>query len=166
MKMEGIKLGIPSERLICFPRRTPKGEEYQIPFKCKAVLDFSEFNKVCPEPQPRNILKPGDKVALPDYEDPEYIKKQFEHSTRKMEFTIIKSLEATEGLTWDQVKLHDPETWELWKIEMESAGFTEMEISRLHLETMRVNALDEATLEEARESFLQKQAADEKEKKG
>lgn len=160
MKIEGVLLGKPSEKLICFPRTHPEtGEEYEIPFTCRAVLDYKEFEELCPEPEPPNILRKGEKVQVPDFDDPGYKKAIFTHGTRKIEFIVLKSLEATEGLTWDEVKMSEPATWELWRTELETAGFTEYEIGRLHLEVMRVNAVNDDTLVEARESFLRKRAA-------
>ena len=158
MEIAGVKLGAPAPKLICFPRTNPEtGEEYEIPFMCGAVLDFSEFNEAFPEPKPGKIRRPG-KEEEDDFENPAYRDAVMDYSVKKIQFMLLKSLESTEGLTWNKVKIEDPETWELWKEEMAEVGFTEMEISKLQLEVMQANAFDDETLNEAKANFLRRQA--------
>ena len=165
MKIEGVKLGVPSEQLICFPRVDAEtGEGYEIAFKVRAVLDFDEFDKLVPMPDEVIKTFPGGKTEI-DLKDVDYLKAHLNRSTKKVEYMVLKALEATDGLTWDTVKLSDPETWGLWEGEMQESGFNSMEVQRLHMLAMQVNSFDEETLEEAKANFLRRQAAEKEKEK-
>ena len=154
MKMEGIKLGIPSTQLIVFPRVDPEtGEEFQIPFECRAVLDYKDFERLVPEPKPPVKTFPsGEKVD--DVEDKGYLKAQEDRFKKRMSYMLLKSLEVNENLSWEKVKMGDPSTWDLWKEEMIEAGFSEIETGRIQVAVAQVNSLDETTLEDAKANFL------------
>lgn len=152
MKMNGVKLECPNEEILVLPR--PDGD---LVFRAKAVLDCDEFDKICPEPKaPVRVVKGGKKEVM--LNDPTYILNVAEHNARRMAWIVLKSLEATDGLEWETVKLDQPETWTNYSKELQESGFSAVEVNRIVTAVLRANALDEAKLESARMSFLAGQA--------
>ena len=72
----------------------------------------------------------------------------------KSKWMLLKSLDATEGIEWEKVKVSEPATWDLLEEELKDSGLNEVEIMRLYQAMMKVNSLDEEYLEEARERFF------------
>lgn len=148
MKMNGTKLECPNEEILVLPR--PSGD---LVFKAKAVLDYDEFDKICPEPKPPvKVVKGGKKEV--NIADSAYQAEISAHNERRMAFIILKSLQATEGLEWETVDMLKPNTWVNYVDELKSSGFSSVEIHRIVTAVLRANALDEAKLEEARKAFL------------
>lgn len=149
MKIQGKKIQGPNVETIVIPR----GDDDQVVFKAQAVLDFSEFDKFCPMPEPRRLTKPGGAIVH-DVDNPEYRKAVAQYSTDRMAWLILKSLEATPGLEWETVVMGDHSTWGNYTAELRSAGFSEMEIGRIVSGCMSANCLSESKIEEARKRFL------------
>ena len=129
-----------------------KGNE-QIIFKAEAVMNFKEFDKLCPAPKPPIILKPGNR-RIPNENDSNYLKAMEKYGEQRINYMIIKSLEATEDLEWDNVNINNPDTYENWQKELEEAGFSETERMRIMVLCTQVNALDDNMLDQAKETFL------------
>jgi hypothetical protein len=152
MKIHGVKVHQPNVEIVVIPR----GEEV-IVFRCQAVLSMDEFTKLCPPPQPREILKPGGKRVF-DVEDEGYKLELKQYGERRFAYLCLKSLEATEGLEWETVRLGDPDTWLNHERELGDSGFTYNEIQRIQEGVLSANCLNETKLEEARKRFLAGQA--------
>jgi hypothetical protein len=158
MKLNGRKNLSPSNQVVALPRDAFEDEDGNLVpgdliFKLRAVPSMKDFETHCPKPEPpKKLVVGGDYV---DNEDsPQYIQELEDYGDKRIAFMMLKSLEATEGLEWDKVKLEDHTTWSMWKDELLSAGLAEMEIQRLTIGMMRANSLDEAHIEEARSRFL------------
>ena len=152
MKIAGQKIEGPNVETIVIPR----GNGEPIVFQARAILDWSEFEKFCPEPKPRfKILKGGKKVK--DLDAPSYKAEVEEHSRRRIAWIVLESLSATEDLEWETVDLNDPSTWHLFEDELKSAGFSAVEVHTIIQGALSANCLNERKLTEARESFLASQ---------
>jgi hypothetical protein len=156
MKYKGKKLeGVNTDVLVL-----QRGSD-RIVLKAKALQNFDHFDELCPTPEPPvKILPGGIKESNPA--DPNYQKLINELSAKKTNYTVIKSLEATEELEWESVDLGKPGTWENWRKELEDSGFTEIEIIRIFQLCTKVNCLDDSALEFAKESFLAEARLEEK----
>lgn len=149
MKIAGKELGSgPNVEYVVIPR-----SDGDIPFTCSAVLDFEEFDKVCPAPEPPMVVRPGG-LQTPDMEDADYTKAVQEHGKKRMSWMIVKSLSATEGLEWETVNMQNPDTWENYEKELQSAGFAFMEVIHIRNACLQVNMFDETKMIEARKRFL------------
>ena len=158
MKIDGLNLGTAHQVVLVLPR---EGEQ-DIVLKFQAVLDLKKFDADFPEPSPGYIRRPGDKQATKNYEDPAYKKKIQAHSSARIKWILLKSIEATPGLTWEKVKLGDMSTWDKIDEELQDAGFNPAEISRIYNAMMAVNSLDDALVKEARERFFASRTEGEK----
>lgn len=148
MKYNGKKLEGPNVLELYLPR----GDSV-ILIRARAVLDYDEFHKLVPVPEPPvKILKGGAKV--PDFEHPTYLVSMNQYGEKKTQWMFLQSLKATNGLEWEQVDLADPATWKNYEKELSDAGFSEQERLRILQLIITANALDEKKLEEARERFL------------
>jgi len=150
MKIKGQDLRQPNTETLVLPR-----EDGEIVLKFQSVLDTDEFDKQFPSPEPPYIRRPGDKGATPDFEDKVYKAKMEEYGQMKTKWMFLKSVQATEGLEWEIVKLNDPKTWDKVDEELKQAGFNQFEIARIYQAMMRVNALDEEYLAQARKRFFE-----------
>jgi hypothetical protein len=149
MKLKGKKIEGPQERIIVLPRQNGNN----LIFKFRAVLDFTDFENLCPIPKPREALKPGgEKTLLLDH--PDYLKAIDEWALRKTHYSFLKSIEATEDLEWENVKMGDPDTWEKYQKELEDAGLTEPERVRLLQTYSEVQGLSQDKIDEATRNFL------------
>jgi hypothetical protein len=152
MKLGGKKISGANEVLIPIPR----GEDDQIVLKARAVIDFNDFEKLCPRPQPRQKMVPGGRM-VPFLDDPKFIKQVEDYSSKRTLYMILTSLRATEGLEWETVDYDDSDTWDNYEKELKEAGFSEIEIGRIVQGVMSANGLDEAKIDEARNRFLAQQ---------
>ncbi len=148
MKIKGKKIEGPNREIIAIPR----GMGDDLIFIVSAVMDMSPFEKMCPAPAPP--LRKIDGVDVPNLKDAAFLKLLDQHSTKRMAWMVITSLEGTEGLEWETVDAGDPSTWLLFRDEMTSAGLSEMEVNRIVAGVISVNALSESKIEAARERFL------------
>lgn len=153
MKIKGKKIAGPNIEIIAIPR----GDGEDIIFKAQAILDMEPFFKAMPVPQaPKVRTKDG---VSENPEDPDYKKALMEWAGKKTAWMILKSLEVTPDLIWEQAKLEDPNTWHLYIKELNESGFSDIEISRIINGVMSANCLDERKMEEARKRFLVLEAA-------
>jgi hypothetical protein len=153
MKIKGIRPGPNVETIVL-----PRGDGNSIVFKAQAVIDYAAFEKHCPPiTVPRSQRPGGDWFENP--EDPEYKAKADERSGREIDWMIIESLKATEGLTWEEVNPDRPDTWKFWKEELKKAGFSKIEINRIFNGVWAANSLDERLVKQARETFFRSQQA-------
>ena len=152
MKIHGKKLDRPTEEVVVIPR--PDGD---LIFKAKAVLDYNDFDKICPLPQPPEVIRPGG-IKARDPEDAGY-KKQFdEWAANKTRWMILKSLSATPGLEWETVDMADPKTWENYQKEMQDSGLSIGELSRILAIVNDACGLNQDKIDEATKRFLAGQA--------
>src|SRR6185369_1977194 len=143
MKIKGKKI---SERnIVILPIPRANGED--IILKFAAILDYSEFDAVCPLPTPPiKIVKGGARV--PDYESPKYIVQVNEYSKKKTAWMIIKSMSVTEGLEWEKVDLADSNTWSEYSKELADSGFSDMEQQRILRAVLEANCLSDGKIKE------------------
>jgi len=153
VKIGGKKVEAPKPLMFAIPR--PGGED--IIFQCSAVLDYSEFEKRCPEPKPPTVKQPG-KPDTVDRDNPKYLARLDEFGTKKMDWMVLQSLAGTPGLEWETVDLDNPDTWSGYKDEL-AESFTDMEIGMLVSKVMEANIPDEKRQKEALDRFVAMQAA-------
>lgn len=158
MKIHGKKIEGPNEEIIPIPRSSG-----DIIFKASAVLDYEPFEKLCPVPKAPEVLKPGG-AKYYDVEDKKYLEEINKWSRLKTSWMILQSLKATDGLEWESVDMSKPETWDNLESELESSGFTPIEISKIINGVISANGLDDQKMEEARKRFLASQQAPKVEK--
>ena len=125
-------------------------------FKAGAITDMSEFDRLCPEPVPPDMLKRGEKV--PNYKDKGYLLAVSQQSGKRMNYIILTSLKATENLEWSTVDYGDPSTWENWRKECLEAGISLFEVNRIVALVIDANGLNDQLLDAAKASFLAEQA--------
>lgn len=125
----------------------------------KGIADYSPFFAICPAPEPPvvRIPGPGNKTRQ-NYDDKNFQDEWLKWSKKKAAWAAIHCLAETE-FEWETIDLNNPETFENWQTELMSAGFTDAELNRIGLAMSEVNGLNEALIDEARQSFLIEQAA-------
>ncbi len=158
MKIKGQKIEGRNIEICIIPRG---GETPDVIFKCGAVLDITDFEKLCPPPVVKTkMMKGGKKVD--DVDSPVYKKASDEHSKKRITYIILRSLEDTEGLEWETVKIDDPSTWDNYEQELKDSGFTNIEVMRIINAVMSANCLNDQLIEKARANFLlsQEQASE------
>lgn len=157
MKLLGQTFDAPNEEVLVLIR---KGKD--LVFKASAVLDFDNFDAMCPRPTPPKVFKPGG-VADNDTEDVGYLQQLDNWSKLRTSYMIIQSLKATDGLEWDTIKDDDPSTWGNFREELKKAFFSDREIMLIINSVWAANGMDDNKLDEARKRFLagqQKEASD------
>lgn len=163
MKIGGKKIEHPpASEIMVFPR---EGED--IALKAVALLDRKDFEKLCPLPKVPQMRIKGNKL-VDNYDDPRYAKALTRYNKNFMEYLIIAGLcapAAKEGdpdipIEWEKVQIGNRDTWYLWETELMESGFSDMERKRIHNMVASVNSLTESRLDEARNSFLQRQQED------
>jgi len=156
MKYKGQAVKGSNQEIIPIVR--PDGD---IIFIAESIKDWTEFDKLVPEPEVPVRLKPGGvKVEVPS--DPSYVKAIEAYGELKSHYLILASLEASEDVEWDTVDMSKPETWKNYIKELKESDFSEIEISRITMGVMRANSLDENMIDEARNSFLRSRQVGEK----
>ncbi|MFA5758219.1 MAG: hypothetical protein WC942_02440 [Clostridia bacterium] len=153
MKIKGKKIVGPNREIIAIPR----GDKEDIVFVAEAVLDQSEFDKLCPLPEPRK--KKIDGQDVPDLRDPNYLKQVNLYSEKKIAWLVLTALTATEDLEWETVDLKDPGTWIHFRKELNASGFSDLEINMIVNGALSAQGLNEAKIEAARERFLRSKQA-------
>ena len=153
MKLKGKEIGKPADEVVVIPR-----EGGNIVFKAQPILDYSEFEKICPEPEPQiKVFADGRRET--NAGTPEFEKLMTEWYTKRASWMFITSISATEGLEWDKVDIGKPETWNDYKVELSESGLTAGEIGALTDTVVKACGLDQTKIEEATESFLATQQA-------
>lgn len=160
MKIRGREISGPNRVTLVLPRED--GED--IPIIAQAILDMDEVDRFLLQPKPPAVQKPGGVVEY-NWKDKGYVEQLAQYNIKKMAWIVLKSLEPSE-IEWESVDLENPSTWLTYQKEMRDAGFSEIEVNRICNICMQANALDEAKLEAARQSFLHGQAAEEKSTSG
>lgn len=149
MKIKGKKLAGPNKVVIVLPRN-----DGDIVFIAKGILDYDEFNKLCPIPEPPKIQRKGDEFFTPDFSDKKYQEAIQKYGAEKSAWMILKSLEDTEGLEFETVKKDDHTTWTGIYKEFKDSGLCDMEVNRILDGVMEANSLNDERVEEARNRFL------------
>ncbi len=149
MKINGKKITGANEGVIVIPRES--GDD--LVFKIRAVMDMSEFDKLHPEPSPPSRLMANGKTVK-NLKDPNHVKACDRHIQTKLNWIVLKSMQATEGLEWETVDIDDANTWDKLRPELKTAGLSDVEINRVINSCIDINALDEEKIEEARDRFL------------
>jgi len=149
MKIQGKKIEGANEVIIVIPR----GSNADIVLKAQAVLDMDPFDSMCPPPEPPRKTLPGGK-EVKNLKDASYLKSLDNHAVKRLNWIVLTSLEATEGIEWEKIDLSDPTTWNNFEEEMKEAGFSNVEVNRIVAACIEVNALNEEKIQEARERFL------------
>ena len=152
MKLKGKKLSTPNEELIILPR----GDNEPIILRARAVLDMDDFDRLCPRPKPPTLMLRGG-VKSQDLDDPRYIERMQEYGERRTAYMILKSLEATEDLEWEECDVENPDSWLNYEKELKNSGFSSIEINRIIMGVMNANSLNDERIEEARKAFLASQ---------
>jgi len=147
MKIGGRKISNNNLEVVVLPR-----SDGDIVFRFKPVLTFEDFDKLVPMPEMPYVEDATGRKALP--EDPTYRKNMAVYLEKKSCWMFIDSISATENLEWEKVNIGDPTTWTTYDAELFDAGITEIEQRLLRIAFERVNSLNEAHLEEARNRFL------------
>lgn len=153
MKIHGKKIHGLNVEVVVIPRQSG-----DLVFKAQAVLNYEDHDKINPMPTPPVKLLPGG-VTSQNVEDPTYKKKLDAWATQKFYWMMLKSLEATDGLEWEQAKMDDPSTWENYRKEMEDGGLSPGEVARIEMCVTNACGLNQAKIDEATERFLAGQAA-------
>lgn len=147
MKIGGIDpKTLCNECLLVLPR-----SEQNLVFRARGLKDMDAFNAQCPQPKPPGKMTRDGYVPLDN--DPTYQQILGEWAKKRLGFIIINSLEPSQ-IEWDTVSLSDPRTWTNWEKDLREGGLSEVECSRVLALVMEANALDEAKLQKARETFL------------
>ncbi len=153
MKLNGQKIVSKNIEVVVLPRGT--GDN--LIFKAQAVVDYTEFDKLCPRPSPPTKMKRGGE-KIEDIHDPKFKRAILDYGRKRAAWIVLKSLEITPGLEWETVDLSNPDTWPNYEEELRQSGLAEMEMVRILNAVAAANALDDAKIEEARRNFLQAEA--------
>lgn len=153
MKLNGTKIEGPNVEILVLPRGDGRPD---LVLKARAVLSYKEFDALCPRPTPPMVMLPGGEKRA-DFDDATYKSLVGSYAEKRHAWMIYKSLEATEGLEWEQMDLGNPNTWLKLEDELEDSGFNYVEIMRIRQLAMTANCLNDERLEEARKSFLASQ---------
>lgn len=122
-------------------------------FKLGAVLDYDDFDKMCPRPEAPIVIRPGG-VQGRNVEDKDYKEILTKWATQRFHWGFLKSIAFTENLEFESVDMTKPETWENYEKELQKSGFSAVEIGRLYKGFHTANGMDEEKMEAARKSFL------------
>lgn len=147
MKVDGQEIEPLKIHYVAIPR--DKGD---IIFKAEPVIDYIEFDELCPKPEPPEVLKPGN-IRFKDPNNPEYKKRLDEWAERRSLWMILKSLEPS-NITWDTVNMSDPSTWIKYQDEMDASGLSKLESSKILDMVINACGLNQDRIDEATERFL------------
>ena len=128
-----------------------RGDE--VTFMKAQAVDMNDFDKRFPVPTPPMVQRPGQE-PISDPTSPQFLKKVTEYSRQRIDYMLVKSFEATEGLTWETIDDNDPSTFSNFEKELQDAGLLFAEIIRIRNAVLEANALDDEKVEAARKSFL------------
>lgn len=122
-------------------------------FKLGAVLDYGDFDKMCPRPEAPIVIRPGG-VQGRNVEDKDYKEMLTKWGLQRFYWGFLKSIAFTDKLEFESVDMTKPETWENYEKELQKSGFSAVEIGRLYKGFHAANGMDEEKMEAARKSFL------------
>jgi len=138
----------------------PRGDD-DIVIRAAAIRDQSAFEDSFPQPVPPTITKPN-KPPYPDTLDAGYLTALNKWATNRTHWLIIESLKATPEIEWDTVTAN-PDTWGNYEAELQTAGFSPLEIALITNAVIQANGLDQEKIDEATQRFLASQAEQSKE---
>jgi hypothetical protein len=159
MKVGGVEV-TKCEEVLVLPR---KNEEDNLVFRAVAVPNMEEFDSIVPKPTPPKKLVAGGKRE--DHITDAFVKELEQYGQMRYAYICLKSLEPSE-IEWDTVDMKKPSTWTNWMEELRGAGLSDVELNRVQTLVLEANALNEAKLKAARESFLRGQVEDKAESSG
>jgi hypothetical protein len=148
MKYKGKKLEGRNSDILVFIKN---GE--RIIIKAEALENYKEFDDLVSIPKAPILMRPGG-IKEENRNDPSYKIALDLFQQKRVQYLVIKSLQATKDLEWEKVKLSEPDSWSKYEEELRET-FSEIEVSRIIQLINRVNSLDDDMLEEARQNFLQ-----------
>ncbi len=152
LKIGGRQVSGPKKGLVVLPRR-----EGDIPFHFTAVLDDSDFEKICPPPKPPVSIKTG-VGRVENVEDPVFQSRLKDREITRRHWMFLKSVSPS-NIEWQKVKMDKPETYAFWESELLEAGFSTNERQVIYLEFLTTNLLTDTMLDEARGRFLASRSA-------
>lgn len=150
MKFNGTRISAPKPVTVKFYR-----EEGELEFVCKAILDFEDFEKLVPEPEPPVFVPTGPNAGVrrKDYNNPAYLEAKNKRNKLKARYVFLYSIKDTPNLEFEHLDPLDPDTWD--KIEEEFSSFTPQEVSKLYEAVNSAQMPNGETEEEAMQSFFQ-----------
>ena len=148
MKYAGKEISGPSTEVVVIPR-----SDGDLVFRAKAVLDYGDFEKLCPTPEAPPVIHKGGAKGF-DTEDKVYLEAMDVWSSAKTNWMILKSLQATDELEWETVDMSDPATWGNYETELASSGFSPAEVFRIVGIVITACGLNQQKIDEATERFL------------
>ena len=146
MKLNGVALESPPDSVLVIPRG-----DSELVITIRPVMDFSDFDSLCPQPLPPVKNLPGGERQL-NVEDESYKSKVVLYGRQRMAWMVLKSLEPS-NIEWDTVKKEDPTTWVNYTDELRKV-FTPAEYNALIDKIMTACGLNQSMIEEATERFL------------
>lgn len=129
-------------------------DDGDVVFQAMVILERSDFDKINPAPQPPQRLRKGETVSTPLLDDPEYKLAIVQHNNDYVNWLVLKSLQATDGLEWSTVDMNDKTTWGNYVEELKAASFNLVEIAKIKDLAIGVNSLSSEKLKEAKDRFL------------
>lgn len=154
MKYKGKTIQGPNKRLVPILR-----EDMEIVFVIQSVVDLSPFYAICPAPKAPVMILPGNR-RRENFDDPGYKQLVNDWASKKTQYILYHSFDATPDLVFETVDPNRPESWENWSTELQNSGFTELELQRILNAIQEVNSLNDILLEEAKQRFLTSQGED------
>ena len=154
MKFKGQKVQPPKPEMIVLPRG--ENNEDALVFYAGAILNFDEFDRICPQPLPTKKVYPGGKV-VDDFESEEYKTRINAHLEKRFHWLVLTSLKSTPDLEWETVDHLNPDTWANYEKEL-AESMTKAEITSVQMGVMNANSMNEERQRQAR-SFFQRTPA-------
>ena len=154
MRINGLSVAPPPIKTLVFPGRLEGGVDLVLKFQ--PVLNLKHFDEeIFKRPDPP-IIKYADGRIQRDINDIDYQKAVDEWATARVNYMVLKSIEATPGIEWDTVKESDSSTWGNYREELESV-LSETEIAMVIRTVNEVSCMDQSMIDEATKSFLAKE---------
>lgn len=151
MKLNGKPVKPPSPVVVTIYRENEEGQPENLKFFCGAILDYSKFESVCPQPKPPVVMRVKGGTEIDD-KDKRYQAKLDTWSERRVQWMIISSLNFTPGLEWETVDLNKPDTWPNYEDELKTF-LTSREHDRIVGGVIEANSPSENRRTEAIENF-------------
>lgn len=148
MKVNGIKMEGPRIVELCF--LINGGSAVQ--FRFRPLRDNEDFELTMPKPTPPVRVAPGG-VKHFNTEDKSYKKALAAWVEYKLDWELLKSIDATEGLEWETVDPAKAETWKNWRDEV-TKNFGAAVTNKLFGGYMEAQYITEEGMEKARNAFL------------
>lgn len=151
LKVGGRVVDGPKTTILVIPR-----QDGDIPFKFISITNAEGFDALLPFPKPPRSFKVGVGM-IENVEDAGYKRKVEARGEKRADWFFINSARPSE-IEWEHVKYEDPETWHLWRDELEKAGFSVAERDAIYGAFLETNTLSQHMVDEARNRFLASQA--------